>query len=72
MHSVKLKKGKENAVRQLHPWVFSGAIDQIKGNHDNGDMVFLIANIEWQCVFFNGTWKQRSMKAGGEERLKLQ
>ena len=39
MHSVKLKKGKEKAVRQLHPWVFSGAIDQIKGNPDNGDII---------------------------------
>ena len=39
MHSVKLKKGKEKAVRQLPPWVFSGAIDQIKGNPDNGDII---------------------------------
>ena len=39
MHSVKLKKGKEKAVRQLHPWVFSGAIDQIKGNPENGDII---------------------------------
>ena len=39
MHSVKLKKGTEKAVRQLHPWVFSGAIDQIKGNPDNGDII---------------------------------
>ena len=41
MHSVKLKKGKEKAVRQLHPWVFSGAIDQIKGNPDNGDIIMV-------------------------------
>jgi 23S rRNA (cytosine1962-C5)-methyltransferase len=41
MHSVKLKKGKEKAVRQLHPWVFSGAIDQIKGNPENGDIVMV-------------------------------
>ena len=39
MHSVKLKKGKEKAVRQLHPWVFSGAIDQIKGKPENGDII---------------------------------
>ena len=39
MHSVKLKKGTEKAVRQLHPWVFSGAIDQIKGNPENGDII---------------------------------
>ncbi|MGB4399991.1 MAG: class I SAM-dependent rRNA methyltransferase [Daejeonella sp.] len=41
MYSIKLKKGKEKAVRQLHPWVFSGAIDQIKGNPKNGDVVMV-------------------------------
>lgn len=41
MYSIKLKKGKEKAVRQLHPWVFSGAIDQIKGNPANGDVVMV-------------------------------
>ena len=39
MHSVKLKKEKEKAVRQLHPLVFSGAIDQIKGKPENGDII---------------------------------
>jgi len=41
MHSVKLKKGKEKAVRQLHPWVFSGAIDQIRGKPENGDIIMV-------------------------------
>jgi 23S rRNA (cytosine1962-C5)-methyltransferase len=41
MHSVKLKKGKEKAVRQMHPWVFSGAIDQIKGKPENGDIIMV-------------------------------
>lgn len=41
MHSVKLKKGKEKAVRQLHPWVFSGAIDQINGSPENGDIIMV-------------------------------
>ncbi len=41
MYSIKLKKGKAKAVRQLHPWVFSGAIDQIKGNPENGDVVMV-------------------------------
>lgn len=41
MHSVKLKKGKEKAVRQMHPWVFSGAIEQIKGKPENGDIVIV-------------------------------
>jgi len=41
MDSVRLKKGKEKAVRQLHPWVFSGAIDQINGKPENGDIVLV-------------------------------
>jgi 23S rRNA (cytosine1962-C5)-methyltransferase len=39
MSEVRLKKGKEKAVRQLHPWIFSGAIEHIKGKPENGDIV---------------------------------
>lgn len=39
--TVQLKKGKDKAVKQLHPWVFSGAIDRISGKVDNGDIVML-------------------------------
>ncbi len=39
MVEIKLKKGKEKAVLQRHPWVFSGALEKIKGNPDNGDVV---------------------------------
>lgn len=39
MSEVRLKKGKEKAVRQLHPWIFSGAIEQIKGKPENGEIV---------------------------------
>ena len=39
MHSIYLRKGKEKAVRQLHPWIFSGAIEKITGKPDNGDLV---------------------------------
>ena len=41
MYSVRLKKGKEKAVKQLHPWVFSGAIDQLKGKPENGDIIMV-------------------------------
>ena len=44
MYSVRLKKGKEKAVKQLHPWVFSGAIDQVKGSPENGDIVMVTDN----------------------------
>ncbi|RYE04791.1 MAG: class I SAM-dependent rRNA methyltransferase, partial [Sphingobacteriaceae bacterium] len=39
MNEVFLKKGKEKAVLQRHPWVFSGAIERIKGKPENGEIV---------------------------------
>ena len=42
MFDVILKKGKEKAVLHLHPWVFSGAIELVKGSPDNGDIVRLL------------------------------
>lgn len=44
MHAVRLKKGKEKAVKQLHPWVFSGAVDNIKGKPENGEIVAVTDN----------------------------
>ena len=44
MHSVKLKKGKEKAVKQLHPWVFSGAIEHVNGKPENGEIVTVTDN----------------------------
>ncbi len=41
MIDVILKKGKEKAVLHKHPWVFSGAIERVKGKPDNGDIVRL-------------------------------
>jgi 23S rRNA (cytosine1962-C5)-methyltransferase len=42
MIDVVLKKGKEKAVLHRHPWVFSGAIETVKGKPANGDIVRLI------------------------------
>jgi 23S rRNA (cytosine1962-C5)-methyltransferase len=42
MIEVILKKGKEKAVLHRHPWVFSGAIEPVKGKPNNGDIVRLI------------------------------
>lgn len=39
MVEIKLKRGKEKAVLQRHPWVFSGALEKIKGSPENGDVV---------------------------------
>lgn len=37
--SVTLKRGKEESLLRFHPWVFSGAIADIKGEPDEGDVV---------------------------------
>jgi 23S rRNA (cytosine1962-C5)-methyltransferase len=42
MIDVILKKGKEKAVLHRHPWVFSGAIERVKGKPANGDIVKLV------------------------------
>lgn len=39
MNEVILKKGKEKAAVLRHPWIFSGAIDRIKGKPTNGEIV---------------------------------
>lgn len=43
MVEIKLKKGKEKAVLQRHPWVFSGALEKIKGEPKNGDVVKVLS-----------------------------
>jgi len=42
MFDVILKKGKEKAVLQRHPWLFSGAIERVEGKPANGDIVRLL------------------------------
>ena len=37
MVNIILKRGKEKAVLQRHPWVFSGALEKIEGKPENGD-----------------------------------
>lgn len=39
MIEVVLKKGKEKAVWQRHPWVFSGAMEQVTGSPEDGEVV---------------------------------
>lgn len=45
MHVIRLKKGKEKAVKQLHPWIFSGALESIKGKPQNGEIVTVTDNL---------------------------
>ena len=44
MNKIILNKGKDKAAWQLHPWVFSGAIQKIVGNIENGDVVSVYNN----------------------------
>lgn len=37
--AVILKKGKEESLQRFHPWIFSGAIQRIEGNPEEGDTV---------------------------------
>lgn len=42
MNKVILKAGKEKAVNRHHPWIFSGAIDIVIGNPENGSAVQVV------------------------------
>ena len=39
MNTIILHRGKDKAAWQLHPWVFSGAIKDIEGQPENGEVV---------------------------------
>lgn len=40
-----LKKGKEDAIKRRHPWIFSGAIEGVSGKPQEGDIVEVL---DWQ------------------------
>ncbi len=41
---VILKSGKEQSIKRLHPWIFSGAIKKIEGKPAEGDTVEIFSN----------------------------
>lgn len=41
---VILKPGKEQSIKRLHPWIFSGAIKKIEGKPAEGDTVEIFSN----------------------------
>lgn len=43
MVEIILKRGKEKAAIQRHPWVFSGALEKVKGKPNDGDVVKVFA-----------------------------
>jgi len=54
--NIVLKKGKDKAAWQLHPWVFSGAIERIEGHPANGDLVN-VYNVQNEFIaygYYNG------------------
>jgi len=42
MKTIRLKRGKDESLRRYHPWVFSGAIQAIDDNINEGDVVQLV------------------------------
>jgi 23S rRNA (cytosine1962-C5)-methyltransferase len=43
MASIILKKGREDSLKRRHPWIFSGAIAEIKGSPQSGETVDIIS-----------------------------
>lgn len=43
MNSIILKKGRETSLLRHHPWVFSGAIQEVKGNPAIGETVDVLS-----------------------------
>ncbi|MEM8856936.1 MAG: class I SAM-dependent rRNA methyltransferase [Chloroflexota bacterium] len=42
--AIVLKAGREKPLLNLHPWIFSGAIDQTEGDLQPGDAVFVLTH----------------------------
>lgn len=40
-NSIELKKGKETNLYRKHPWVFSGALSDDSGSHEDGELVYV-------------------------------
>ena len=43
MNRIFLKRGKEESLARRHPWIFSGAIERIEGDPEEGDVVDIYA-----------------------------
>ena len=56
MALVRLKNRREKSLLNRHPWVFSGAIDNVTGNPEPGDIVNVFdAEKHWlACGYYNG------------------
>lgn len=67
---VYLKKGREASSKRFHPWIFSGAIQSIEGDPQNGDWV-CVANSSREPLgyghFQNGTITVRLLSFGSTQ-----
>lgn len=54
-----LKRGKEESLKRYHPWIFSGAIQKIEGDPDEGE-VLRILNAEGNFIAV-GQWQVGSI-----------
>jgi 23S rRNA (cytosine1962-C5)-methyltransferase len=78
-----LKKGREKSVLNRHPWIFSGAVDRIEGDPDDGDVVDVwdsrarfvargIINQRSQIVVRILTWDQNELIGEGFWRGRIE
>ena len=44
LQTIQLKRHKEESLKRFHPWIFSGAIEHLPENIQNGDIVQLITH----------------------------
>ncbi len=61
MIDITLNKGKDKAAWQLHPWVFSGAIDKLTQKPQNGEIV-KVFNCDREFIAF-GVYNEHSRVA---------
>jgi 23S rRNA (cytosine1962-C5)-methyltransferase len=48
LRRIVLKAGREKSLLRRHPWVFSGAIDEVEGAPQAGDTVAIVT---WRGEF---------------------
>ena len=44
MKSIFLKRGKDESLRRFHPWIFSGAIQRMSEEPEEGEKVMVFSN----------------------------
>ena len=42
--TIKLKRGKEDSLLRFHPWIYSGAIERLEGDEDEGAIARVFTN----------------------------